>query len=352
VRDPQDWFERPAELFALEDHFLQEKTGRRRRDPGRVRRRAGEKSAKVLDRDLAATDADEAAHKPTDHLPEKMRRPQSHEDQVPGLGENHLLHEHQRRGVLLDALVGETGVVAHAREPRGGLSHDPTVEAVLHPPDEGLAESGAATRDLIEVRTAEGVMAGVEPVVDVTGVDDIDVLGQTIVEPVEELLDVHWLRRLQVGDLPERVHTGVGSPRPLNVNRRAEELAGGPQQFTLNGTGILLPLPPVVACTLIFDGEAVAHTWKNTSVHNRILDKKRLSRKDVADLDKDTVGTSVNRVFVNQVVRIEAALPKKLRRSVTALPVVTAIDVIRSKTGTQVTISGKSLLIDIPGASS
>jgi hypothetical protein len=52
-----------------------------------------------------------------------MRRPQSHEDEIPRLGEHHVPHEDQRRSVFLDAFVGETGVVAHAREHRGGAAH-------------------------------------------------------------------------------------------------------------------------------------------------------------------------------------------------------------------------------------
>ena len=264
ARDPEHRFERPAELFAREDHFLQEETGRGRRDPGRVRGRSGEKPFEVLDGDLPATHADETAHDPPDHLPEKMRRPQSHEDEIPGLGEHHLLHEDQRRGVLLDALVGETGVVAHAGEPRGGAAHGADVEVVLDPPDEGFAECGAPARDLIEIGAPHGVMAGVEPVVGVSGGDDVDVLGKQIVEPVDELLLGQGLRRLQVGDLPDRVHTGVGAPGPLDIDRDAEQLAGRPQQVALNGAGIQLPLPPVVACSLVLDGEAVAHARKNT----------------------------------------------------------------------------------------
>ena len=87
---------------------------------------------------------------------------------------------------------------------------------------------------------------------------------QKIVEPADELLHGHGFRRLQVGDLPDRVHAGVSPPGPLDVDRDAEQLAGGPQQVPLNGAGIQLALPPVVACSLILDGEAVAHTRKNT----------------------------------------------------------------------------------------
>ena len=244
-------------------------SSRKRPDGGAVTRAgygegAGEQPFKVLDGDLPATHADETAHDPPDHLPEKMRRPQSHEDEIPGLGEHHLPHEDQRRGVLLDALVGETGVVAHACEPRGGAAHGADVEVVLDPPHEGFAECGAPARDLIEIGAPHGVMAGVEPVVGVSGVYDIDVLGQKIVEPVDELLRGHGPRRLQVGNLPDRVHAGVGAPGPLEIDRDAEQLAGRPQQVTLNGAGILLPLPPVVACSLVLDGEAVAHARKNT----------------------------------------------------------------------------------------
>jgi hypothetical protein len=96
-------------------------------------------------------------------------------------------------------------------------------------------------------------MAGVEPVVGVSGVYDIDILGKKIVEPVDELLHGQGPRRLEVGNLPDRVHAGVGSPGPLEIDRDAKQLAGSPQQVTLNGPGVQLPLPPVVAGSLVLD---------------------------------------------------------------------------------------------------
>jgi len=193
-----------------------------------------------------------------------MRGPQSYENEIPSLGENHFLYENQRRCVLFDTFVGETRVVAHTGESGGGAAHGTDVKAVLDPPDKGFAESGASARNLVKVRAPRGVMAGVETVVSTTHVKYVDVRRQKIVEPVEEPLIGKCRRRLQMCNLPDRVHTGVRAPGSLDVDGDAEQLARGPQQITLNGAGILLPLPSMVACSLILDVETVAHGRKNT----------------------------------------------------------------------------------------
>ncbi len=188
-----------------------------------------------------------------------MRGPQPHENEIAGLDELHFLHKNHCRRPLLDTLVGESRVVAHAGKTDRGASHGLDVEGVLDPPDEGFTEGGSTPGDLVEVRASRGVVASVEAGVGATGGKDVDVGRQQVVETVKDSLLGKGLLRLQVGDLPDSMHPGIGTPGSLELDWPAEGLSGRLQQFALDGTGILLPLPPVVARSLILDRETITH---------------------------------------------------------------------------------------------
>ena len=136
-------------------------------------------------------------------------------------------------------------------------------------------------------------MAGVEPVVGVPGVDDVDILWQQIVEPGDESLHgASAFGASRWATCPIACTPASVRPDPWMSTGDAEQLAGCPQQITLNGAGVLLPLPPVVACPLVLDGQTIAHGRNTTAESHRMLDNKGLPRKDVARFDSGIVDTT------------------------------------------------------------
>jgi hypothetical protein len=103
-------------------------------------------------------------------------------------------------------------------------------------------------------------MAGVKPGRDVFGTHDRDVLGQAPVE--REGQAPGWVVRfgLKVGDVPERVHAGVGTRAPIHVRRvPAYDLDRGFQR-SLHGARTRLALPTLEGSALVLEIQTnVAH---------------------------------------------------------------------------------------------
>ena len=76
---------------------------------------------------------------------------------------------------------GERPEVVHADERLCGLLHPLHAERLLHPPDVGLGEGGAARGHLIEVAARHGVVSGVEAVRHDLRREDVDIGGQFVV---------------------------------------------------------------------------------------------------------------------------------------------------------------------------
>src|SRR5215471_9397160 len=97
-----------------------------------------------------------------------------------------LLDDNDRRFLPARVLAEREEVVASG-EDRGGPAHRREVETVFHPPDESLVEGGAAARNPVEVRAADGVMPRVESRRSRGDLEHVDVEGKSVVEPEFDL---------------------------------------------------------------------------------------------------------------------------------------------------------------------
>ena len=78
------------------------------------------------------------------------------------------------------------------------------------------------------------------------------------------------LFEIEVGDLPQRVHAGVGSPRAAHARRFAREFTDRRFERALNRYAFSLALPADEGRAVIFDGDAVAgHSGPVRSVGTR-----------------------------------------------------------------------------------
>ena len=204
-----------------------------------------------------APDPGEHAHQPAHHLPEEVRAHDAHEDQRALLGHLAPLEEHARRA-LLGIEVGEGLEVVHAAEQRRRLGHPPHVQVVLDPPDERLREGGPAARDLVQVAARERAVAGVEPAADRLHREHVHVARQLVVELHAQDLRRHRRQELDVRDLPQRVHPGIGPPRAVELERRGvDHRRDRAVELPLHGAGVLLHLPPAVARAGVFERQLV-----------------------------------------------------------------------------------------------
>src|SRR5262249_28244491 len=133
---------------------------------------------------------------------------------------------------------------------------------VFSPPDISVAESRALRGDLIKVSQRNGVVAGVKAIRRLIDFDDIDVRWQAVVDGVEDLLRAGNVlrpasarREFQVGDLRQRVDSGVRAPRAPDLDLAVEEILGGLMQFSGHGAPVRLLLPAAVTRAVVFERE-------------------------------------------------------------------------------------------------
>ena len=142
---------------------------------------------------------------------------------------------------------------------RGSLPHRADVERLLDPPHERLAERRPAPRDLVDVAARHRVVSRVETVRHFVDGDDVDVGGQLVVQLSPQLLRGCGRVDVEVRDLPDGVHAGVGPPGPIQLEfPRPERLAYRPVDLSLDRAGVLLNLPARVPGACVFDQQLEA----------------------------------------------------------------------------------------------
>src|SRR5262249_29257341 len=62
-------------------------------------------------------------------------------------------------------------------------------------------------------------------------------------------------REFQMGDLRQRMNSGVGAPRAADLDLSIEEIFSGLAQFTGDRAGVRLLLPSAVTSAVVFKGE-------------------------------------------------------------------------------------------------
>ena len=87
----------------------------------------------------------------------------------------------------------------------------------------------------------------------------VDVRGQSIVDAAPECFSGQRLSHVEMGDLSQRVHAGVGSARSHEFEiLLAHRLADGAFELALHGARVLLFLPAAVARAGVLDRELVS----------------------------------------------------------------------------------------------
>jgi hypothetical protein len=84
----------------------------------------------------------------------------------------------------------------------------------------------------------------------------LDILGELGRQRLPDLKGRHCGFRNEVGDLPERVNTGIGAARTVDLNRPAKNLCDRFLQRTLNRSQLGLTLPPVEVRSIVFQNQS------------------------------------------------------------------------------------------------
>ena len=139
--------------------------------------------------------------------------------------------------------------------------HRAGVEARLHPPGAAASERErrAAVDHAIEIVAGAGAAPRVEIGVGPLGPENGDRMGaKQRVEPFGEPERLPLAFKVDMGDLAQRMHAGVGASRAMGdraLGRHGEKRA---LQRFLNGKAVLLPLPADERRAVIFEDELEA----------------------------------------------------------------------------------------------
>jgi hypothetical protein len=180
------------------------------------------------------------------------------QDEVAVLRDLEAVDEHFRR-LLVGLVRCERREVAHADEHGGGGAHRVRVERLLDPPDIGLEERGLAPSDLVDVAPLDGIVPRVEAVRRLVDRADVDVGRQRVVEARAQ----HGRRQvrveLEVRDLSERVHAGVGPAGAVQLELLPpRRVADGAIDFAGDRPRVLLDLPAAVTGAVVFNQQLEA----------------------------------------------------------------------------------------------
>jgi hypothetical protein len=231
---------------------LEEEARRRGGPAGRLPRAGGEEPGDALRAEAPRSDLYERSDEAPDHPPEEVRRGDPEEDQV-GSGWRRL---HARPRDLDGGRVVAVGVLAEApeivaaREARRGLAHPHRVQRVPDPPDERLAEGGSPPRDPVAIDPEERIVARVKPGRRGGELEKVDVVRKSVVDlagPSRKLPGPERSRKVERGHLGESVDAGVGPPRAVDPDPRAEGLPNGEREGARHRPRIDLSLPSPVS---------------------------------------------------------------------------------------------------------
>src|SRR5215510_10399617 len=192
-----------------------------------------------------------------------MRRLDSEQDQMlVGHDFGGFYADDRRLPVAFRVAFAESGEVMGAYDQFSRARHLGDVQPVLHPPDIFFAEGRAPRRDLIKVAPRNGVVARMKTIVGLFDLQDVDVRRQPVIYGVEDLLRTGNVfrpasarREFQMGDLRQRMNSGVGAPRAADLDLSIEEIFSGLAQFAGDRARVRLLLPSAVARAVVFKGE-------------------------------------------------------------------------------------------------
>jgi len=112
-------------------------------------------------------------------------------------------------------VVGEAAEVPPADERRRGVAHQADIEGLANPPDERLAKRRPASGDLVKIGAADGIVPRVKFVRRLFDRAYVDVRWKLVVDLAAQLLGIELSIELEVRDLRECVHPGVGPARAV-----------------------------------------------------------------------------------------------------------------------------------------
>lgn len=99
-------------------------------------------------------------------------------------------------------------------------------------------------RNLVEVIARNGVVPRVKTQRGRCDIKNANITRQRVIDPVTQFIRVQARYRSQVGNLPQRMHTGIRPPGPAQVKRRVgKHFAQCPAQLSGNRTHLTLFLP-------------------------------------------------------------------------------------------------------------
>ncbi len=145
-----------------------------------------------------------------------------------------------------------------ADEGLGGLVHRPGVERRLHPPGAAAVERErrAAVDDAVKIMAGAGAAPGVETGIGGLGLENRDRMGMK--QRVQPLAETEWIPcalKVDMRDLAQRMHAGVGAPGAMGGRALARHGEKRVLQRLLDRKAILLALPADERRAVIFEGE-------------------------------------------------------------------------------------------------
>src|SRR5262249_3783318 len=166
---------------------------------------------------------------------------------------------HRRFRLTFD--VAESGEIMPTDEALRRRLHGRDIERLGDAPSTAAFEGeiSAAVDDAIEVMAPGGGEAGIKRILHPFGCDHGNRMrAQMCVQGVAHCVFIPVLGKIHMADLGERVHAGVGAPRPLHAYPLSAECLDRGRQHALHRGTVILDLPAHERPAVIFDGELVA----------------------------------------------------------------------------------------------
>ena len=116
-----------------------------------------------------------------------------------------------------------------------------------------------AIEDAIFINAGTAIAPGVKGIRDDLDFFDRDVSRRERVESALDAVRIETLVRMEIDDLPQRMHARVGAPRPCHTDGLSQKCQNRSFENRLDGFAARLDLPAVVIRPIVFDGEFDIH---------------------------------------------------------------------------------------------
>ena len=116
-------------------------------------------------------------------------------------------------------IVAERLEVVHPRKSRGPIAHAREIEGFLDPPHKRFGKRAAPAGDLIHVAPRHGTMTGMEAVRHRVDGENVNVGREFVIDGPPQRLGRERLSQIEMRDLPERMHAGIGAARSHELER-------------------------------------------------------------------------------------------------------------------------------------